>query len=271
MVTLDRKSSQSSHAAWSEKIARNDNKKVGSMAPYRPEEEFYGGFTPNDGTIEFYGRIKALVRPEHRVLDFGAGRAAWFEDDQCSYRRKVQTLKGHVSELIAADIDEAVLDNRSSDRNIVIGDRVPLPDNSVDIIVADYVLEHVQEPVKFVSEIRRLLKPAGLFCARTPHKYSYVAIGARAVPNKKHADYLESLQPERKRQDVFPTAYRLNTMSAVNRHFTDFDNCSYIFRPDPYYFLGRKKIYKTFEIIHRLTPAWFSGNIFAFLRKNYAN
>lgn len=235
---------------------------------YRPEERFFGGFTPNDGTIEFYGRIKALARPEHIVLDFGAGRGAWFEDDVCEYRRQTQALKGHVREVIAADIDQIVLSNRSSDRNIMINDTVPLPDASVDIIIADYVLEHVRDPVAFANEVRRLLKPSGLFCARTPHKYCYVAIGARMIPNAKHAAYLRDLQPDRKSEDVFPTCYKMNTLSDIHKYFADFEDSSYTFRTDPAYFLGNRTIYKALEVAQNLMPSWFSGNIFAFMRKS---
>lgn len=77
---------------------------------YRPENSFLGEFTPNDGTIEFYGRIRAFAQPDHTVMDLGAGRGAWFEDDTCGYRRQIRALKGHVREVIAADIDEAVLE-----------------------------------------------------------------------------------------------------------------------------------------------------------------
>lgn len=234
---------------------------------YRPEHNFLGGFTPNDGTIEFYGRIKALAQPDHTILDLGAGRAAWFEDDICKYRKQIQTFKGHVREVIAADIDEVVMQNRSADHNVIIGESVPLPDNSVDIIIADYVLEHIQDPEHFASEVRRLLRPSGVFCARTPHKCSYIAIGARVVPNQKHTVYLRSLQPDRKSQDVFPTAYKLNTMRSIQHHFGDYENFSYIFRTDPSYFFGRRWAYKALNAVHRFAPDWFSGNIFAFLQK----
>lgn len=234
---------------------------------YRPEQAYFGGYTPNDGTIEFYGRIKALARPDHVVLDYGAGRAAWFEDDKCEYRRQMQLFKGFVKEVIAADIDEIVMTNRSSDRNLVIGRNVPLPDSSVDIVIADYVLEHVENPVEFSNEVFRLLKPSGLFCARTPHKYSYVAIGARMIPNRQHVKYLKGLQPDRKSQDVFPTCYRLNTLQDIKRSFPQFDDASFVVRTDPAYFFGSRAVYKSAQIMHQLSPSWFSGNIFAFLRK----
>ena len=165
------------------------------MTQYRPADEFIGGYTPNDGTIEFYARIKALICPEHKILDLGAGRAEWFEDDQCEYRRNIRLIKGHVSEVIAADVDEAVLYNRTSDRNLVFDKTIPLPDQSIDVIIADYVLEHVVDPEGFAAEVRRLLKPGGIFCARTPHKFHYVSIGARIVKNQRHVKFLRWLQP----------------------------------------------------------------------------
>lgn len=234
---------------------------------YQPEDGFLGGYTPNDGTIEFYGRVKAFARPEHSVLDLGAGRGAWFDDDASEYRRQIRALKGHVNEVIAADVDDAVMNNRSSDRNVVFDRTLPLADGSVDIIIADYVLEHVQDPAGFASEVRRLLRPSGLFCARTPHKYNYIAMGARVVPNRRHSDYLQTIQPERKSQDVFPTAYKVNTISAIRSHFDDFEDFSYIFRSDPSYYFRNRRIYTLLKMVHHIAPSWFSGNIFAFLQR----
>jgi hypothetical protein len=47
---------------------------------YNPNSKFVGGFTNNDGTIDFYLRVKALANENSVVLDLGAGRAAWNED-----------------------------------------------------------------------------------------------------------------------------------------------------------------------------------------------
>lgn len=210
--------------------------------------------------------MKAFARPEHRVLDLGAGRGAWFDDDTSDYRRQIRALKGHVNEVIAADVDDAVMKNQSSDRNVVFDQKLPLADGSVDIVIADYVLEHVQDPAGFASEIRRLLRPSGLFCARTPHKYNYIAMGARAVPNRMHSDYLQKIQPKRKSRDVFPAAYKLNTIKAIRSHFPDSENLSYIFRSEPSYCFRDKRISALLKVAHHVSASWFSGNIFAFLQ-----
>ena len=38
-------------------------------------ERMIGGFSPLDGTVEFYGRVNAIVKTHHVVVDLGAGRA----------------------------------------------------------------------------------------------------------------------------------------------------------------------------------------------------
>jgi 2-polyprenyl-6-hydroxyphenyl methylase/3-demethylubiquinone-9 3-methyltransferase len=48
-----------------------------------------------------------------------------------------------------------------------IGEALPCPDNSSDIVFCCDVLEHVRDVPKVVSEIFRVLKPGGIFCYDT--------------------------------------------------------------------------------------------------------
>jgi SAM-dependent methyltransferase len=232
-------------------------------------ERFFPGFSPNDGTVDFYTRIGCFLRPEFEVLDLGAGRAAWFEDDSNICRRNIRLLKGKVSKVVAADVDPAVLQNRAADeaRLLQPGAALPFSDNRFDVIIADYVLEHIDDASGFASEIARILKPGGLFAARTPHKYCYVAIIARLVDNAKHSRVLRWVQPDRKEIDVFPTRYRLNRLQDISAGFQQFENRSFIFRSDPAYFFGNLTLFRIQEFLHRLMPAFFSGNLFVFLIK----
>jgi hypothetical protein len=94
-----------------------------------------GGYSPLDGTVEFYGRITAFLKPEFVVVDLGAGRGAGYYDDNSSHRRSLRLMKGNVSRVIGLDVDDAVLSNRSTDANFVIdGPRLPLSDSSVDAV-----------------------------------------------------------------------------------------------------------------------------------------
>jgi SAM-dependent methyltransferase len=235
---------------------------------YSRSNKMVGGFTENDGTIDFYLRVQSLVSDDSIVLDLGAGRAAWFEDDRCTTRKNIRNLKGKVKQLIAADVDDAVLENNSSDKQIVITNGVlDVKPNSVDIIIADYVLEHIDNPTEFYEQVNRCLKSGGWFCARTPHKYSYVAVIASLVKNSLHSKLLRSVQPERKEIDVFPTRYKLNQLKDIRSIFHSWENFSFIYRAEPAYCFGSRFIYTVQSIVHRLLPAFACGNLFVFTRK----
>ena len=235
---------------------------------YKPSEKMVGGFTENDGTIDFYLRINSLINDNSVVLDLGAGRASWYEDDKCITRRNIRLLKGKVKQLIAADVDEVVLSNRSSDKQIVINDgKLDLELNSVDLIVADYVLEHIDNPKEFFVQIDNCLKSGGWFCARTPHKYSYVAIIASMVKNTFHSKLLKSLQPERKEIDVFPTRYKLNRMKDIKFTFSNWDQYSFVYCAEPAYYFGNRFVFVLQSLLHRIMPSFACGNLFVFVKK----
>jgi SAM-dependent methyltransferase len=241
---------------------------VKARTNYEPGREMLGGFSGGDGTIAFYNRVNSLLNPAITVLDIGAGRGSWFYLDSCDYRKKLRTIKGKVKEYICADVDEVVLTNPTSDRNVVMRDnRVPLDDNSIDIIITDFVLEHIIDVAAFKSEVYRLLKPGGYLCSRTPHRAHYISICARLIRNSRHAKLLSLVQPRRHREDVFPTAYKVNRLRDVATVFAGWDNFSYIFSPDPAYFFGSRLVYNLLSFVHAVVPKAWTGNIFVLLRK----
>jgi SAM-dependent methyltransferase len=76
-------------------------------------------------------------------------------------------------------------------------------------------LEHVEEPVLFVRELTRVLRPGGAFLARTVSRFSPLAVLSRAIPERYHAWVLARAQPGRLAQDVFPATYRMNSHRAL--------------------------------------------------------
>ena len=235
---------------------------------FEPNQQFFGGYGPQDGTVDFYGRINSILRPDMVVLDLGAGRGAWYEDDPCTYRKSLRTLRNKVARVIAIDVDDAVLSNRSADEcRVMVEGRIPLENDSVDLVVADYVLEHVVEPARFAAEIDRVLKKGGYFCARTPHKWNYVSVFARLVPNSGHFRVTTKAQPDRKAEDVFPTANRLNLLSSVRAYYPSYASQSFVYRTEPAYFFGSRMIHAVQHFLHRILPASLVGNLFVFLKK----
>jgi SAM-dependent methyltransferase len=236
---------------------------------FDPAARMIGGFSPLDGTIEFFTRISALLEPHFKVLDLGAGRGGWNTEDHCSYRRGLRDIRGKVAEYIGADVDKAVLTNPTTSRNLVIGadGHIPLEDEEIDLIICDYVLEHILDVDRFRDEVDRVLTPGGMFCGRTPHSANYVSLAARLIKSVYHVKWLKTAQPARKAADVFPTVYRCNTLRELERLFPDWGHFSYLYTAEPSYYFGARWAYSAFSALHRFGPAAFTGNIFIFIRK----
>ena len=236
---------------------------------FYPEARF-GGFTRDDGGIEFFTRIAALLRPTDRVLDYGAGRGAQIATDECEYRRALKTLKGRVAHLEGCDVDPAVLDNPYLDAAKVIDPAQPLPypDASFDLVYSNWVFEHVEDPATVAAELLRVTKPGGYICAVTPNKRGYIALAARLAGNKRHVSLLERIQPDRQAVDVFPTTYRLNTRAAIERYFGKGGEVAvYAMSSEPAYHFGSALLFRLMRLIHKLTPAALHTALFVFVRK----
>lgn len=232
-----------------------------------------GGFSSVDGTVQFYSRVNALLRPGMRVLDFGAGRGKDAVEDTVEYRRALRTLVGKGALIVGADVDRAVSSNPSVDAALVVEeDRgLPLAPESIDIVVCDYVFEHIQQPDIVAAELHRVLKPGGWLCARTPNRWGYIAIGGRVVPNRLHRAALRVLQPERHSHDIFPTEYRMNTMCAVGSLFPpdQYTDCSYFYDCEPVYFGLSVPTIRIARMAFRLLPRRCWALLMVFKQKNH--
>jgi len=236
------------------------------------QENFYpemcfGGFSSHDGTIAFYTRVNALAEPSFVVVDFGCGRGGHAEDP-VSFRRRLRCLKGKVAKVIGVDVDASANDNPTIDefRKLGPGQAWPIEDKSVNLIISDCVLEHLQEPRTLFSEARRVLVPGGFLCIRTTNVLGYVGAASRLVPNRRHAALVTRLQRSRKPADVFPTLYKCNTIRAVRREMAKhgFRSVVYGHTPEPSYLSFSKLAYAVGVLHQRLAPSALSLTIFAF-------
>lgn len=239
------------------------------LARVRPETGA-GGFARDDGSVAFFTRVNALLRPDMTVIDLGAGRGVSLLGPE-TYARRLFALQGKVEKVIGIDVDDAVAEHpRLDEWHVVpIGQPYPVADASVDLIVANWVLEHVADPLDFVSEVYRVLKPGGWFCARTPNRWSYVGIAANLVPNQLHTGVMSRLWPERADQDVFPTVYRMNTMGALRRAFPGdrWHNLSYTANPTPKYHGNKALLFGLVGLYQTLMPPMLRTDMMVFMQK----
>ena len=173
----------------------------------RLHDRFYSG-PRYDGTLLFYDWVREHASAETRLLNMGAGPPT---------RNPTRIFKGTVAEVVGADVDKCVFGNDELDRAVLIQNgRLPLSDETFDLALSDYVLEHVENPAQFLAEVYRVLKPGGHFFFRTPNIYHYVALVSAATPhwfhglvaNRARANELGSQEP-------WPTCYKLNSRRAI--------------------------------------------------------
>jgi len=228
------------------------------------------GYSFIDGTIAFYLKIKTLYAQSGmpRVLDYGAGRGVFMEDAS-ETRKWLHDLRVGAKEVIAVDIDEAVLQNTASHRQLIIDPHSPLPfkDNYFDIIVSDFVFEHVSNPEHVSRELLRVLVPGGWICARTANKFGYVAVMSRLIPDIFQRRALRHIQPERKSIDIFPAMYKLCSLRAFHEYFPGKAIIAMTTAGEPHYHFNNVGIYRLFLFLHRLMPSRFLPGLVVFIQK----
>lgn len=237
-------------------------------------EKAASGFTGIDGTVQFYGHANALLPDGAVVCDLGAGRGAAHSGDPVAFRRGLRRFQGRAGRVIGLDVDDSMAENPSLDEWHLIGPdgRLPLDDASADMVISDFVFEHIADPALFASEIARILRPGGWLCARTPNKWGYVSIGARLVPERWQRGLLAKLQPGRKSHDIFPTHYRLNTRAAFRAHFPDaiWERHCQMWSPEPAYCGNRPALWAMGRFVQWLLPRGMAVTIHLYARRKPA-
>lgn len=100
---------------------------------------------------------KIAVVPGRVLVDYGCGSMPY-----------KPYFEPHLSRYIGADIEE----NSAADIRITDG-RLDLGDASADIVLSTQVLEHVTDPLVYLSESFRVLKPGGLLIISTHGIWRY--------------------------------------------------------------------------------------------------
>ena len=100
-----------------------------------------------------------------------------------------------------------------------VGESLPFVDESFDLIVCLWVLEHLNNPGATLREVRRVLRPGGHFVFLTPNMRNPLMVMNRigkALPSLQRR-----LVPRfygRVEADTFPVRYRANTIEALRAH-----------------------------------------------------
>jgi SAM-dependent methyltransferase len=170
------------------------------------DNNVYPDFTNNWDDYVARQKILAYLRWDAMVLDLGAGAGIVPQMD----------FSGLAGQLCGVDPDAVVLTNRHLDvRKVGSGESIPFQDATFDLVFANNVLEHLPDPNAVFQEVRRVLKPGGIFVVKTPNRFHYVAIVARLTPLRVHR-WVNRLRG-RSESHTYTTKYRANSLGALRR------------------------------------------------------
>ena len=118
--------------------------------------------------VERYRFACQRLKPGSRVLDVACGTGYG-----------TAMLRDHGCDVVAGDLDPveiaSVRQSLGYDRIVCLDVRhIPFVDGSFDAVVSFETIEHIVEGRQFLEEIRRVLRPGGVFIGSTPN-ISYTA------------------------------------------------------------------------------------------------
>jgi SAM-dependent methyltransferase len=174
------------------------------------DRTFYKEYPSNWDNKLFRERILEKITPDTLLLDLGAGSGYVQEMD----------FRAHAEKVTGIDLDEAVARNPFLHDYVhgSVYDLSVFPPDHFDLIICNSVVEHIDKPEIFISELSRVLKPGGWFMAKTPNRNHYMPLIARITPLSFHKWI--NKRRGRPEEHTFPTYYRLNSRKKIRKLFS---------------------------------------------------
>lgn len=159
------------------------------------------------------------IKSGAKILEIGCGTGAMWT--------KQKNLLDIISAIVLTDFSEGMLQSAKEllgnhphiSYEVVDIQNIPFNDNSFDIVIANMMLYHVPDIHRGLSEVKRVLKPDGIFYCATYGEYGITEYLARMLKNYGVDDKLNkrfTLQNgERILREHFADVYRLDYEDAL--------------------------------------------------------
>jgi SAM-dependent methyltransferase len=158
---------------------------------------------------EVYSMLaKQYLRSDSFVLDLGCGRGGLIEQ----LEHPLAQVMGMDPDWLSLSQHRLAFEKPPMPRTVGLSRKMPFADNSFNLVLASWVLEHLDNPEADFLEISRVLAPEGVFIFITPNRQHpliklNLLLSAGSVSQRILVDRLYG----RSSEDTFPVQYKANS------------------------------------------------------------
>lgn len=194
--------------------------------------------------------IKRYANNTYLVLDAGCGAG----------RRS--RLSVYFRGVVGADLSRSELEeNPNIDHKVVASlEKSPFRHESFGLIICEWVLEHLEDPFRVLSEFYRKLKPGGYIVLTTSNLLNPLVLIGRLLPFDVNLK-LHMVLYRVDRREIFPLRHKLNTISKITKQLKamGFKKVLPLTANYPWYFKFNKFLFIAYVLFERISGKLF-GN-----------
>ncbi len=156
--------------------------------------------------------LKKYVNPSVYWIEMGCGHSVLPSWRQVEEQQLIKNCKA----IFGIDFDWDSLKAHSTILRKLRGDitKLPFKNESFDLVTANMVVEHLDDPTRQFLEINRILRPKGILLFHTPNAKGYGVLLSRLVPEFFKGKLIHLVEG-RQEHDVFKTHYAANTEKRI--------------------------------------------------------
>jgi SAM-dependent methyltransferase len=194
---------------------------------------------------DYLSLVKKYMKKNSVILDAGCGEGGVFSKSELNKKSKRKVLMG---------IDLGKSKNLYVDKKYFGSlDKLPFKDNCFDIIVCEWVAEHLEYSESVFTEFSRVLKKGGHLVLFTPNVLNPLVFFSKIISSKLKDAILTRFLHKRE-DDLFPVFLRCNSVRKIRKlaKKTNFNNEFTKTYYNPEYFIFNKTLLKFVIYLDRL-------------------
>lgn len=201
-------------------------------------------------TLDIYNELVSSVINDGTVL----------LDAGCGKKSLMARHNPGASMAVGMDISEEAIKRNRAFKFRITGDSYKLPfrDERFNLVVSQWMIEHIERPETVMAEFHRVLKRDGHLIVVTNSLYHPMMLLSALLPAGFRDALKRRIFPSYIDEDTFPTYYKFNSLSTMDRVLTDagFKKIFASYTGAPF-FLFNKLLFKISEGYERITDISF--------------